>query len=299
MSARPRTHTPPLLQLIAASTLLMLVWQAPATGQGEEIAWEAGPGAMMLGSFASIWLPEGYIFAGAADTKRIMELTGNPPSDQEVGLVAPIEEEKEWFIVFEYFPVGHVKDDDRDQIDAEAMLEAISRGTEEANKFRKKLEAPSLHVLDWYERPHYDTATHNLVWALEAVEEGAIEHIINYNVRLLGRRGYMSITLVTEPNVMAVDKPEVEKILAGFAYHEGSRYADFLPGDKVAQVGLAALVAGGAGVAAVKLGLFAGLAKFLGKAWKIVVLAFVAVAGVVKKFFQGLFGRRTTTLESL
>ena len=289
------------VRMLAVSALLWVIGATSVGAQGEEeIGWESGPGAMPLGDLASIWLPDGYIFARAQDTKRLMELTGNPPSDQEVGLVAPVAEDKEWFIVFEYFPVGFVKDDDHDQIDADGMLEAISRGTEEANKYRKKMEAAPLHVMRWYEEPHYDPETHNLVWALEAEEEGTINRIVNYNVRLLGRRGYMSVTLVTGPSVLAVDKPEVEKVLAGFAYHEGSRYADFLQGDKVAQFGLAALVAGGAGVAAAKLGLFAALGKLLGKAWKLVVVAFLALAGVVKKFLRSLSGkgRASTTLES-
>ncbi len=300
MSLAPNERKSMTFWLLAAA-LLLLAGPAPAAAQGEGIAWETGPGAMPLGDQASVWIPEGYIYAGAEDTKRLMELTGNPPSDQEVGLVAPTAEHKEWFVVFEYFPVGHVKDDDRDEIDAQAMLEAISAGTEQANKYRKKMGTPALHVTGWYEEPHYDTESHNLVWALEAEEEGATERIVNYNVRLLGRRGYMSVTLVTDSRVLAVDKPEVDKILAGFTYHEGQRYADFLPGDKVAQVGLAALVAGGAGVAAAKLGLFAALAKFLGKAWKLVVIAAIAVAGVIKKFFGAIFGRgrSSSTLESV
>ena len=49
----------------------------------------------------------------------------------------------------------------------------------------------------------------------------------------------------------------------------------------VAAMMLTALIAGGAGAAAVKTGL-------LKKVWKLLVFAFVAVASAIKKFFSGL-----------
>jgi uncharacterized membrane-anchored protein len=45
------------------------------------------------------------------------------------------------------------------------------------------------------------------------------------------------------------------------------------------------LVVGGAAVGAAKLGLFATLAVLLKKAWKLVVIAVVAIATGIKKFF--------------
>jgi uncharacterized membrane-anchored protein len=47
---------------------------------------------------------------------------------------------------------------------------------------------------------------------------------------------------------------------------------------------LAALIAGGAGAVALKTGL---LAKF----WKLIVVAFAAIAGFIKKVFRSIFGK--------
>jgi len=57
---------------------------------------------------------------------------------------------------------------------------------------------------------------------------------------------------------------------------EGQRYAEFRPGDKIAEYGLAALITGGAAAVALKTGLFQ-------KFWKLIVLGFVALAGALKK----------------
>lgn len=249
--------------------------------------WLPGPITAELGeSVATVEVPDGYAFADGNTTRTLMEAMGNPTDGSEVGLIAPTDEDASWFIVFEHRDVGYVDDTDQDEIDADALFASISEGTEAANEYRREHGGGELHVLDWQIAPRYDAASHNLIWALEAVDEEGT-HISNYNVRLLGRRGYMSVTLVTDADALERDRPEVESVLAGFHYTEGNRYADFTSGDKLAGYGLTALVAGAAGAAAVKLGLFAVLAKFFGKAWKLLVVAAVALGAGLKRLFGG------------
>jgi hypothetical protein len=188
---------------------------------------------------------------------------GNNVDNTEVGMISPAGED--WFLLFEYKPEGYVKDDEKDQIDKEAILESYRRGTEEGNKRRKEIGLVGLHVTGWFEEPHYSVSTHNLVWALRAKGDDGSE-VVNYNVRLLGREGYMSITLVDEPSKMDATKPRAESVLGTFAYQKGKTYAEFRPGDKIVKYGLVALVAGGAGATAAKLGLFAALGKVFAKA---------------------------------
>ena len=52
---------------------------------------------------------------------------------------------------------------------------------------------------------------------------------------------------------------------------------------------MAALL-GGAGVMAAKMGLFAKLGVFFGKAWKAVVFALIALGAAIKKIFNKLTG---------
>lgn len=221
-----------------------------------------------------------------------MEMIGNPPTDTEVGLIAPVDDAKTWFLVFEYNEVGYVKDDDKDEIDADAILKSIREGTEAANEERQKMGSEPVHIVGWFEKPHYDSKTNNLVWAIEG--KGGEDALVNYDVRLLGRSGYVSATLVTDPTALKADLPHVQALLGGFSYNQGNRYAEWKSGDKVAEYGLAALVAGGAGAAALKLGLFAQLGKLLAKGWKLVAIGFAAVAGWVKR----MFGKKEQTTET-
>ena len=146
-----------------------------------------------------------------------------------------------------------------------------------------KLGGGEIHVVGWFEKPHYDAESHNLVWAIEAKGEVDTDRSVNYDVRLLGRKGYISATLVTDPGPLHADLPHVQTLLSGFSFQEGKRYADFVSGDKVAEYGLTALIAGGAGAAAMKLGLFAYLGKLFAKGGKLIVAGLVALGAGIKK----------------
>jgi len=272
---------------------------AARAAEESDVPWTPGPGRVDVGrNIAQLSLADDQMFADGDATQRMMKAMGNPVSGHEVGIVASRAEGRDWFLVFEYHPIGYVRDDEKDHIDAAALLDAIRRGTDQANAERKEMGLPALHVIGWSEQPHYDPETHNLEWAvLGNSDEG--DRFVNHNIRLLGRSGFMSVTLVDEPARIAASRTEVNALLDGFAYKPGRRYAEFVPGDRVAQIGLAALVAGGAGAAAAKFGLFAGLGKVLAKGFKVIVLAVVALVGAIRRFLARVFRREeTVTLPS-
>ena len=280
---------------IAIITPLFLVFPISEVPAGQhrsadrlpQINWVNGPRTVDLGNnVARIDLGEAYIFADAEDTKKIMEYSGEPVSQTEAGLILPKDQHKEWSMIFQYYPIGYVRDDEKDSLNSDAILEQITRATEKANKIRRKNGGVPLNIIGWYEKPRYDRRSHNLVWAVLAEEEGG-NRFVNYNVRLLGRTGYMSVVLVTKPSNLSSFKSEVEGIIANFSYKRGKRFADFVQGDKLAKLGLSALIAGGAGVAAVKFGLL----KFLAKAWKLVLLGALAVFAAISKIIKAIFTR--------
>jgi uncharacterized membrane-anchored protein len=239
------------------------------------VKWQKGPSVGDLGINAKVTVPDGYIFAGAKDTRTIMEAHHNPVNGRELGFVAPKDEP--WHVVFEYDSVGYVKDDDKDALDADAILESIKTGNEAGNKERVKRGWPTLTILGWEQKPHYDETTHNLEWALRAQTDGM--PVINYNTRLLGRGGVMEVTLITDPDTLATTLPKFKAMLNGFDFKEGQRYSEFRAGDKTAAYGLTGLIVGGGTAALVKSGAF----KWI---WKALVAAGIGVAALVKKLFS-------------
>ncbi len=279
---------PALAAAITSAVALLLPVSAlaePAAKEAPKIAWKSGPCAADIGKeLARIEIGKDYLFANAEDAKKLMEYFGNPPTDKEVGLVMPASDNATWFMLFEHFDVGYVKDDEKDKIDADAILENIKAGTEEANKTRAKMGQPTIKVLGWQEKPHYDPVSHNLVWATLA--EGGSGRTVNYTVKLLGRDGYTSAIFVGDPESLTAAKPEVEALISRFSYKKGRSYAEFVKGDKVAQYGLTALIAGGVGAAAVKMGLFGWLGSFVAKMWKVVVAGVIAAGAGLKKLLS-------------
>lgn len=266
---------------LVASPSLALFQEPPAPAP--EIDWIEGPSAGELGDVARVDVPEGFVFAGRDDTRELMELMENPVSGQEVGFLAPAGED--WFVVFEFEKIGYVNDDEKEALDADAILESLRSGNQKANEIRRKKGWGTLEIVGWHRAPHYNQETHNLEWATLARSETG-ETVINYNTRLLGRNGVMSATLVSSPDRLEEVLPVSSNLLAGYDYLPGNRYAEFRAGDKIAEYGLTALITGGVAVAAVKSGLLQKFGKFI-------VLAFVAVIGFFKKILGGLLGRKS------
>ncbi len=247
----------------------------------DSIDWTQGPSQADLGSIAQVQVPYGYVFADGDDTRKLMELMENIVNYRELGFVAP--DNLEWFIVFEFDEIGYVRDDEKDLLDADALLHSLKQGTEEANKIRQQRGWTPLHILDWLQPPRYNPYTNNLEWATRGVADGDL--VVNWNTRLLGRRGVMSVVLVADPSLIQAILPDYQKCMDGFSYKFGSRYGDWTTGDPTADVGLTALVVGGATAVAAKTGLLKGLFKMLASLWKLVLVGLVAVGAIIKKIF--------------
>jgi uncharacterized membrane-anchored protein len=264
---------------------------ADAEPQAPAVKWTEGPAHVDLGNdIAQMELPQGYAFAGPDDARTVLRSMGNRPTGSELGLLIPSAEDQNWFIVFSWQSVGYVKDDEKDKIDADAILKNIQEATEAGNAWRKENNIPSLRVTGWAEPPRYDERTNNLVWATIAESEGG-EKSVNYNMRLLGRRGIVSATLVEDPELLAKSKPFAYAAMEKFSFKQGSRYSEWQQGDKVAEYGLTALVAAGAGATAAKLGFFGFLAKLLAKGGKAVVAGVLALLAGLGKLWGSLRGK--------
>ncbi len=268
--------------------VVVLFFPAIGFSQGPGVNWIKGPGVVELGDdIARLDLSSDYIFADAADTRKLMQSIGNPVTKLEAGLVAPRNSTREWFMVFEYNPIGYIKDAENEEIDADDLLKTIQKATELANQERTQKGFPILKVIGWHMRPEYDVETNNLVWALEADENG--RRIVNYNTRLLGRHGYMSAVLVTDVETFGYLSYDVSEILNGFSFKKGKTYAEYVKGDKLAKLGLAALIVGGTAAAAAKFGLL----KYLAKGGKFVLMALFGILSAIWGALKAVFRVKT------
>ncbi len=245
-----------------------------------------GPAKGQLGTVADINVPEGYILLDSKSTQAILEKEGEPTSGNELGWLRPTNEQ--WSVIFEFDDVGYVKDADKEKLDADKLLSDIKRSTVEANKQRVKAGGDPVENLAWEIPPNYNPDTHDLEWAIRGTVLG--KPILNYNIRILGRKGVMEAVLLIDPDQLKETLPTFRDLLKGYSYQSGQSYAEYRSGDKIAKYGLAALITGGAAVGAAKLGLFTWLAVLLKKGGKAIVVALVAVGAFFKRIFGRIFG---------
>ena len=171
-----------------------------------------------------------------------------------------------------------MKDDEK--LDADELLRTLQASDEPSNQERKRLGMPAMYTLGWHVPPHYDPTTKQLEWGMRIRTEDN-ETIVNYTIRLLGRRGVVKATLVSDPARLDRDIADFRNALTTYSFTGGERYAEFRAGDRVAEYGLAALVLGGAAVVATKSGFGKAIAKF-------VVIGVAAAGSAIAGFFRRL-----------
>ncbi len=256
----------------------------------ESFGWTRS-GSAQIGSMAQVAIPQGWRFTAGNGTRELLKLYGNIPGDSELGMLTT-EGEGPW-VIFEFNDTGYVKDDEKNDLNADELLKGHQEGQEASNEQRKKMGLRALHVLGWAQPPRFNDQTKNLEWALRIGSEGGGESI-NYSTRLLGRNGVMEVGLVCGPQELQTLLPQYQSIMAAFQYLPGNTYAEYKQGDKLSKYGLTALVAGGAAVAAGKMGLFAKLGVVFAKLGKGIIVLVVGVGVAIKSFLTKFFGQKNT-----
>jgi uncharacterized membrane-anchored protein len=236
-----------------------------------KLPWQMGPTSGAVGSKAKLQVPDKARLLPEAHGGRFLELTGNLPQPGQTILVGG-----NWWAVFSFNDIGYVKDDEK--LDAGKLLDTLKSSDGSSNEERKKRGIPQLTTEGWAVPPHFDPQTKHLEWGLRLRVEGDPTPVINYTVRMLGRNGYESVTLVSDADSLQRDVAELKAVLKGFTFNGGESYAEFKAGDRVAEIGLGALVLGGAAAAAVKGGWWKSLLAVLAAGWKLIAGVAVAAA---------------------
>ncbi|MFO0263216.1 MAG: DUF2167 domain-containing protein, partial [Planctomycetota bacterium] len=156
------------------------------------------------------------------------------------------------------------------------------------NAERRRLGLEELQNMSWSKPPFYDPVTNNLNWGLQLQFPSGSS--VNYDIRLLGRYGVMKATLLDSPETYAQSVQTVNYLLGGFEFVNGQKYAEWKAGDKVAAYGLTGLVAGGAAVAAAKMGLLAKLGALIAKGGKGIIVILAAIGFGLLSFLKRFFG---------
>jgi uncharacterized membrane-anchored protein len=237
---------------------------------------------------ATLHLGSKYRYLDPAETEKMLVAWGNRPGSATEGAIVPSSvepfSESGWAVIVTYRDDGHVDDAEAKEIDYDELLDDMKEGTESENAGRTKAGFQAVHLIGWAERPRYDIAEKKLYWAQEINFEGAREHTLNYDVRVLGREGVLSMNAVGLMSQLQQIRSDMNPLLKVAEFNEGYRYAEFNPKtDKLAEYGLGALIAGGI---AAKLGLFGKLFAVILAFKKVLIVAALGLFGLLARLFK-------------
>lgn len=253
-------------------------------------------GTVQIGKgVATLKVPAGYKYLDAASANIVLvDLWGNPPSEREedksLGMLfpensGPTDTNAVHAIDITYSEEGYIDDADAKDLNYDDLLKQMKEDSKAENKLRAEEGYPAMELVGWASAPYYDAANKKLHWAKEIHFDGQAVNTLNYNIRILGRKGYLMLNAIGDMAVLPAVKKDIEPILASMDFNEGFRYRDFDAGvDKIAAVGIGGLIAG---KVLAKVGILAKLGLLLAKFWKLILVAVAGAFGAIRRFFTG------------
>ena len=238
-------------------------------------------------------VPKGFKFLDAEQTQGVLtNLWGNPEDKSVLGSLVPdgkgVTHSNSWMFVISYRGDGFVKDDDAGDIDYDDLLKTMKEDVLAENEERKKGGYPEVQLVGWASKPYYDNNLKVLHWAKELKFGKDEANTLNYDLRVLGRKGMYNISAVAGMNELEEVKASIPGVLKSVEFNDGHKYLDFdADTDTVAAWTIGGLVAG---KVLAKVGFFAIIAKF----GKVIFLAIAAAFAGLRKFFFGKKDQVTT-----
>ena len=278
-----------LLALVAGETLTSLGAQE---SEADIEAWKASvlsqldrrTGTIQLeGGVAELQLSDDFYFLDSEDSRLVLEeVWGNPPGGETMGMIFPAKytpfDDASWAVTVDYVEDGYVKDSEAKKINYDTLLKDMQRDVREESRYRQEQGYESLELIGWAAEPYYDESAHKLHWAKELNFGEADYNTLNYNIRALGRKGYLVLNFIAGMSQLEEIDDALPAVLAAAEFREGYRYEEFDPqNDEIAAYGIGALVAG---KAMAKLGLFAKIALALKKFW---IVGLAVLVGIGKR----------------
>jgi uncharacterized membrane-anchored protein len=244
-------------------------------------------GKIELGNgIATINVPAGFKFLDPAEAKYVIEdLWGNPKGQPPLGALFPAysgaTDPGSYAFIIQYEDIGYVKDKDADKINYDDLLKSLKEESAKDNQERIKMGGFAMNLIGWASTPYYDKEKKVLHWAKEFSIADQEENTLNYDIRVLGRKGVLRLQAVAGISALDSVKAHIGDVLAMVNFNEGHKYSDFdSKTDKVAAWTIGGLVAG---KILAKVGFWPLILKFL----KFIIAGVVIAGGAVWRFITG------------
>ncbi len=266
------------------STEMMLAALAQIDSIEAKMHYKTGSVTLENG-MATINIAPGFKFLDAKDARYVLEeVWGNLKGQTALGMIIPADSKvaiTDYAFIVEYDAIGYVKDGDAGDINYDDLLKEMKEETASSNEERSEAGLSAMHLVGWAAKPFYNKERKLLYWAKEFSVEGEEENTLNYDIRILGRKGVLILQAVSGISQLDSVNNNIDNILGMVAFNDGHRYQDFDSNvDDVAAWTIGGLVAG-------KMLAKAGILALLLKNIKLVILAIAAIGGTAYRFVTG------------
>ena len=243
--------------------------------------------ATIEGANATISLPGDMRLLDRMDAQRLLELYwGNAEDTTVLGALVPanavIMDDIELAFILYYTEAGYVSDDD---VDYDDLLSELQEYTRNISDTLAAMGYPRQELIGWAKDPTYDSENKVLRWAKHyrfTFPDTESNEALNYDCRILGRRGYVTLQALSDYSVADSVIAKGDELSALVKFDKGYRYEDFDPDeDEVSDWTIGGLIAGTALLS--KAGVFAKIGLLLAKGWILILVAFVAIGGLIAK----------------
>jgi len=234
---------------------------------------------------AILTVPKGFRYLDKTQSIYVLtDLWGNPADSSILGMLVPenrgVLEAKSWVFTISFDEMGYVKDGDADDIDYDDLLKEQQKEFKEVNPERIKQGYQPIEFIGWASSPYYDKNKKILHWAKELKFGQDSSNTLNYNLRVLGRKGIFMLNAVASMSELPEVNANINKVIGSVEFKNGHKYSDFLPDvDNVAAWTIGGLVTG---KVLAKVGFFVLIAKF----WKLIALAIAGAGGGIWQYLK-------------
>lgn len=242
-------------------------------------------GTIELHGNAKLKVPNGFKYLNTPQSVYVLsELWGNPADSSVLGVLVPDDRgvmgDDAWLFTISYDPMGYVDDEDAQDIDYDELLKEQQKEIRESNAQRVELGYPPIEFVGWAAHPYYDNKKKVLHWAKELRFGTDSLTTLNYNLRILGRKGVFMLNAVATINQLSEVDQQVPLVLQSVEFEKGFTYFDFDPDvDEVAAWTIGGLVAG-------KILAKSGVLVLLLKFWKFILVGIAAAGGAILNLFK-------------
>ncbi|MDV7395839.1 DUF2167 domain-containing protein, partial [Arthrospira platensis SPKY1] len=113
---------------------------------------------------------------------------------------------------------------DAQELDYTEMLQDMQAETRDSNEVRVGAGYEPIELVGWAAQPFYDGVSHKLHWAQELKFGDADANTLNYNIRVLGRKGYLRMNFIADMDQLPEIERNLDSVLAMAEFNDGYRY---------------------------------------------------------------------------